>query len=407
MRGALPEQSALAHLLSVAYQASLLREEDRPVRFRLYLGQPDELAPDVGPPDGLLCLHFTHPRAFNEHEIRRLSLAAKYHRSLIGVQPTAAGAFEIWGVLQSGPRWLQSARGGRGVPSPIPSDAVVVRAHAPGHMAIGVGDVTIAELRAGKLSHGKTNLFESQWLGARFASSRREMLALHEAAFAGQDSIPLDPDLSRTISQHTVKRLISTIQDARHGGTIVFIPHERASFWTHETAPIRLKYAFQESQSRRRYRALMLAIMAELVRVGQQLEPRPKTIDFRHYQRSQAGAIARLDEAIMEMSQLIAALADVDGAVLLDERFEVVGFGGEITGILPEVELIRHAHDLEGKSYTVESIDGVGTRHRAAYRLCAQEHGALAVVCSQDGGVQFVTWHNGALTFWEHRHEPA
>lgn len=407
VRGALPEQDALAHLVSVAYQASLLREEDRPVRFRLYLGHPDELTTDLGPPDGLLSLHFTNARAYNEHEIRRLSQAAKYHRSLIGVQPTAANAFEIWGVLQSGPRWLQSARGGRGVPSPIPPDAVVVRAHAPGHLAIGVGDVVIAELRAGRLSHGKTNLFESDWLGARFASSRAEMFKLHEQAYHGRESIPLDPNLTRAVSQQTVKRLISTIQDARHGGTIVFIPHDRAESWTHETAPIRLKYAFAEGEPRRRYRAIMLAIMDELVQFGLTIDPRPSKIDFKLYQRSHHGEINRLDEAIMEMSQLIAALADVDGAVLLNERFEVVGFGGEITGILPEVEMIRHAHDLEGKAFTVEPIDGVGTRHRAAYRLCAQEHGALAVVVSQDGGVQFVTWHNGALTFWEHRHVPA
>jgi DNA integrity scanning protein DisA with diadenylate cyclase activity len=62
--------------------------------------------------------------------------------------------------------------------------------------------------------------------------------------------------------------------------------------------------------------------------------------------------------------------------------------------------------DLEGTKYETVPIDGVGTRHRAAYRLCAQEHDAFAVVISQDGGVQFVAWHNGALMYWEHRNGP-
>jgi hypothetical protein len=203
-----------------------------------------------------------------------------------------------------------------------------------------------------------------------------------------------------------VKRLISTMQDARHGGTVVFIPHERAAQWALETPPIRLKYAFAEGEPRRRYRSLMLAVLRELMQIAMRSEPRPKLVDFSLYQDSQNDAIVRLDEAILEMSQLIAAFADVDGAVLLNERFDVLGFGGEITGGLPEVEEIRHAHDLEATSFTIEPIDGVGTRHRAAYRLCAREHGAFAVVVSQDGGVQFVAWHNDGLTFWEHHNEP-
>lgn len=37
----IPEPSVLEHLISVCYQASLLREEDRPVRFRLIYRAPD------------------------------------------------------------------------------------------------------------------------------------------------------------------------------------------------------------------------------------------------------------------------------------------------------------------------------------------------------------------------------
>jgi len=406
LRGALPEHGALTHLVSVAYQASLLREEDRPVRFRLFFGRPEQLPVHVGPPDGLLGMRFEQPRAYNEHEIRRVSQAAKYHRALIGVQPTATGTFEIWGIVQSGPRWLQSARGGRGLPSPIPAEAVVVRAHAPGHIAIGVGDVTIVELRGGRLSHGSSNSLESEWLSSRFTSSRTEMLALHEAAHRDKPSIPLHPELIRSISQQMMKRLISTVQDARHGGTVVFLPHHRSSQLQSKTGPIRLKYAFARGPEGRRYRSLLLAVLQELVKAGLALDPPPEQIDFGLYQGSQGDAIARLDEAILEMSHLIAALADVDGAVLLNERFELLGFGGEITGSLPEVEEIRHAHDLEARSFTLVSTDGVGTRHRAAYRLCAQEHDAFAIVVSQDGGVQFVAWHEGALTRWEHRNDP-
>jgi DNA integrity scanning protein DisA with diadenylate cyclase activity len=102
------------------------------------------------------------------------------------------------------------------------------------------------------------------------------------------------------------------------------------------------------------------------------------------------------------MSQLLAALAEVDGAVLLTDTFEVLGFGGEIVGTLPEIRSVRRALDLEATVWESVPIDHVGTRHRSAYRLCAQEPEAVAIVVSHDGGVQFVSCRDGAPTYWEH-----
>jgi len=404
--GILPKPAALRHLCSVAFQASLLREEDRPVRFRLFVGAPERLQARLGPPEGLHRLRFEAPRAFDEHEIRRLCQAAKYHRALIGVRSDGDDGFEIWGIVQSGPRWLQSARGGRDLPSPVPADAVVVRVDGPGHIALAVGDVTVAELRAGQLSGGAINVFESRWLGTRFIESRAEMMREHESA-VGCACIPFDLESIRTVAQQMVKRLISTIQDSHHGGTVVFVPRDRAPELLATKHVIQLKYAFAEEEPRRRYRTLILEVMKELVSSAEEMSPRPERVGWHLYQRSQRPSIAALDEAILEMSQLIASLADVDGAVLLNERFEVLGFGGEIVGSLPEVRTIRRALDLEGEHYEEVAIDGVGTRHRAAYRLCAAEHGAFAVVVSQDGGVQFVAWHNDGLYYWDHRNGPS
>jgi hypothetical protein len=404
--GALPDCIALEHLLSVAYQASLLREEDRPVRFRLFVGRPEQLDEKLGPPDGLHRLRFEQPRAYDEHELRRLSPAAKFHRALIGVRQAAPNEFEIWGIIQSGPRWLQAARGGRELPSPVPIDAVVIRVDGPGHLSIAVGDVTLVELSGGRLSDGATNVFRSEWLRDRFTASRAELLALHERRLIGQEIVPLEPETTRAVSQQMVKRLISTMQESRHGGTLVFVPHNRESCVLGPDPAIHLKYAFAKEEPRQRYRTLILAVMKELVAAAVELDPKPVHVGWSLYQGSRRPAIAALDEAILEMSQLIAALADVDGAVVLNERFEVLGFGGEIAGALAELTTIRRARDLEADTYDTVAIDGVGTRHRAAYRLCARERGAFAVVVSQDGGVQFVAFHAGALTYWEHRNDP-
>lgn len=400
--GALPEQPALERLLAVAYQASLLEEEGRPVRFRLFLGDPAALPPGAGPPEGLHRLRFAAPRPYEEHEIRRLSPAAKYHRALIGVQLNPEGDFEIWGLIQSGPRWLQSARGGRAIASPIPRDAVVVRGVAPGRIAIAVGDLTLAELRGGHIASGEMDVFESRWLRARFADVRAELMVLHEEATRGTRAAPLDPEVTRVVAQQMARRLVAKMRESGHGGTVLIVPEQRIAALLDQSRALRLKYAFVDEEPRRRYRSLMLEAMRELATLGAELDPPPASVGWNVYQTSARPEIAALDEAILELSQLLGALGDVDGAVLLTKRFEVLGFGGEIAGSLPELTSVRHALDLEATAYEIVPLDRTGTRHRSVYRLCAHEKEAIAIVASQDGTLQFVANHDGGPTYWEH-----
>jgi hypothetical protein len=118
----LPKQ--LVTIFDVAYHASFLRDEERPVIGRLLVLPPTELPPDTGPPTGLLPLRFDTPRRFEEHELRRLSPAAPVHRTLIAVDESG-GELRIWGMVQSGPRWLQTAQGGRAPEPPMPPCLIV------------------------------------------------------------------------------------------------------------------------------------------------------------------------------------------------------------------------------------------------------------------------------------------
>jgi hypothetical protein len=399
--GALPDQRELAVLLSVAYQASLLHEEDRPVRFRLFVGDPESLPEGDGPPEGLHRLKFTEPRVFDETEIRRLAPAAKYHRALIGVSRSSreGETFRIWGVIQSGPRWLESARGGRAPASPVPPDAIVVSVIEVGHVVVKVGDVKLGELRGGRIVGSALDVFDAAWMREQFDTYRRELLHEHEQA-VGTRGVPIDFEGLRTVSQQMVKRLLATMRDAHHGGVLLYVPHE------HVTEILRgavsLKYPFADDGARRRYRSLMLGVMRELALAGMEMSPRPASVGYDAYQHSAREGIVALDEAIFEISQLLAGLADVDGAVVISDQLDVLGFGAEIKGPLPDVSTVRHAHDLEATSFDEVAIEGVGTRHRSAYRLCAFDPGCLAIVVSQDGGVQFVKSLRGAVTVWEH-----
>jgi hypothetical protein len=91
----------------------------------------------------------------------------------------------------------------------------------------------------------------------------------------------------------------------------------------------------------------------------------------------------------------------VDGAVVMTKRFEIVGFGGEISGLLPPVRKVRHAPDLEAARTVVESTEGVGTRHRSAYRMAAALPGAVGG--GQPGRRHKVRHEQGRHpTYWDH-----
>ena len=85
----LPATSTLEAHLSICYQVTLLREEGRPVTFRLSPSEPDAFAATGGPPASLHRLVFTRPLPPDQHELRRLAPAVVFSRSLIGA--TAAG----------------------------------------------------------------------------------------------------------------------------------------------------------------------------------------------------------------------------------------------------------------------------------------------------------------------------
>jgi DNA integrity scanning protein DisA with diadenylate cyclase activity len=126
-----------------------------------------------------------------------------------------------------------------------------------------------------------------------------------------------------------------------------------------------------------------------------------KVVGWQEYVNSRSEAIALLDEAIFDLAHFIAALSATDGAIVMTKSQELLGFGGVISGDMDAVETITHALDIEGRLTQQELIEEVGTRHRAAYRLCHEVHDALVVVISQDGNARLVKWHNGAVTYWD------
>ena len=212
----------------------------------------------------------------------------------------------------------------------------------------------------------------------------------------------LEPAFGRKLAEHVLRRIVATIRSARHGGTLVLLPARSASELCADGRYLTLKYPFRDEEPRRRIFSLTVRIMNELARLHplSETEAEPR-VGWAEYEASDDSQLIALDEALFEVAHLIAMLADVDGAVVMTDRLEILGFGAEISGALPEVESVDRSLDLQGTRRVSERTDRVGTRHRSAYRLCEELHDALVVVVSQDGGVRFVRWHDGRVTYFD------
>jgi hypothetical protein len=251
-------------------------------------------------------------------------------------------------------------------------------------------------LAGGRICGRSLDVFESHWLADACGGYRRDVLAEHERAHPGVSSVT--SDLLRRVDQQLVRRIIASVRLARHGGTIVILPEEEADRVAQTGKPIALKYRFADEEPRRRYRSLQLQLLSGLV---VDAERRGGTPTWDTYVESAHPDVVAVDQALLELAHTIAGLADVDGTVVLNKRFEVIGFGGEIVGDLPDVSRVKHALDPEGERLEEEPTDRVGTRHRSLYRLCAAIPGAVGIVVSQDGGVRLVANKGGAVTYWD------
>jgi hypothetical protein len=326
----------------------------------------------------------------------------EFYRSLIGVRLDPEQGLQIWGIVHSGPRWLQAVHGGRDTFQALPP-ALVVRVTAPGRIAVCNGLVTLATLNGGRIICPALDVFDSRWLPESFAATRAELWALHTAAQErpGKPWALLDAQFARIVAQHMVRRMLSLVRNAHHGGTLIYLPPERAAEFCGQNPYLTLKYTFADEEPRQRVRTLTVRLMNALAEAYGQREFDEQTVGWNEYMTSRDPTVTQLDEAIFEMAHLIAGLFAVDGAVVLTKRFELLGFGGEISGALDQVSVVARALDAEGERTEQESMDGVGTRHRSVYRLCQAVHDIIAVVISQDGNVRFVTWKEGRVTYWD------
>ncbi|HEY8087334.1 MAG TPA: hypothetical protein VIF09_05805 [Polyangiaceae bacterium] len=389
----------LGEALSVSFQASLTSEEARPTRFRLLLTPPDELPEGGAPNHGVLRLRFDHSRPLAVDEIRRLSPSTPFETSLIGAH-AEDDKLRIWGIAHSGPAWLAPTSGGR---SPVPDWTYdpIVHVTGPGQLAVRCAGKLVGALERGRLVDAMMDVFDSEWLPAMFTRERDQIRAEHAARQAETGSPTLvDDALVGRVGQHMLRRSIQLVRGARHGGMILVVDAAPGVASSGLDA-LRLKYRFDQDEPSHRYRTLLFEILERVAAATSK-----ETVGWSDFALDASPELERLEHSVFELSRLIANLTTIDGAVVLDKRLGLVGFGAEVSAELPSPSRVWRALDTEGREREVDDIENVGTRHRAAYRFVQDHPRGIAIVVSHDGNVSFVANRDTEVVFWEQSVSP-
>lgn len=393
-----PTPDEIEYLCATLYASSLLKEEGRAVRSRVVIAPPEAFDSTAGPPEGAHVIRFTVPHPLTPNEIKRLSPAASFFHSTIAVWPGRDRHFRIWGILNTGPRWLNMVAGGR---KPLGNDIPHPIAHVrdPGWLLFYHGYTLLAEWRGTEFHGPRIDVFQSRLLNDRFTHLRRRIVA---ELPAGCLPCSLDAetyaDLCHLISLQFVKRIVNLVRTSGHGGSLLVLPEDEAGA---EAAArwIDCKYTAEANAAGLRFRHLIQAILS---RVGQLSPPGASLAQaWDVFRNSNDTELDQLEESFFELARFFSDLMQVDGALVLDKRMCVIGFGGEIR-VDRSVLQVGHALDLDGAHIVPWNVHSDGTRHRSVYRLCSVEPQCLGFVISQDSHVRLIANIDDAVIFWAH-----
>ena len=127
--------------------------------------------------------------------------------------------------------------------------------------------------------------------------------------------------LTNSLTVHaypSLRRVVSVLRDARHGGTVIFVPPDDTGEPDREHPYIDLRYPFADDRARLSFPNLIVDILNRLARLQgtADLGEEPKAVGWEQFERTNDEEITTLDEALFETAHLIAGLAAADGAVV-------------------------------------------------------------------------------------------
>ena len=180
----------------------------------------------------------------------------------------------------------------------------------------------------GRIESRAFDLFESKWLQAVFSQVRSSFLNEAFGEHTDAKYVPVDVDFVRMMTYNIVLRALSVVRNGRHGGTLVIVhPDDEALIRTPEAA-LRFKYLIGDCPARRRYARMLRQAIIRLAKLAS--HHRRPNAGWTEYQTLLDTELSDMDEALFDFAHFLADLMAVDGALVVTQALDLVGFGAEL-----------------------------------------------------------------------------
>ncbi len=167
-------------------------------------------------------------------------------------------------------------------------------------------------------------------------------------------------------SVNVLVQLAVSMRRHAHGGSLLIVPADTYAWHDSIIHPIR--YAVKPAYTG----------LAELLQ---------SQVEF--------GSQSLWKEALRKEVDNLAGLTAIDGATIINDRYELLAFGTKIArrkGGAPVEKILTTEPVIGGVAAVVSSALNGGTRHLSAAQFVHDQRNALALVASQDGRFTIFTW---------------
>ncbi len=379
----LPDDPTMLRLLETCYHASLRTAELRATRCVLAFVSMESLAKKS-------LLRFEHPAILTASELVRLAPVTELHRTLIGCFHFN-GTLKIWGLFEHGHAWLgetvDSISGSPVSEESLPHDCLTITIEAPGALSVARGEKEVVRLREGKIiAPHKHPLREMDQPLATFFETLVNELQTPDANTSMSDTFINESERLLDTYMMAIASILERIRSERHGGSVVISASSLNNTLAYRTYTV-VGHAALADDILNHCRAISklqdaLNTQADHSREMQQF-------------RAEA-AVRQTGHSLIRGVSRVSLLAAIDGAVLLDGKLRIEGFGVRFPVLLPPDQTILDA--VTGNEY---SCDDWGLRHQSVFSVCEHCHEAVGFVVSQDGSVKAVKAVEERLHFWD------
>lgn len=394
----LPEDDILEELVEVAYHASFKTEEQRKIAFRIAFCSREDLGKESDAIYETRQIEFPTPIAYNTNELFRLAPATDHRKVLIGVTKSdscltikSGSKLKIWGLIDTGLGLWKFIRreGNKGFTS---LSCLNISSDAPGNLTVSLFGEVLVMLRHGELYIPPLHSLRYGPLSEFFNRATNQIYEDFLGTIMKRET-GISPLFSDPKEEYInfLERLIFHIRDKLHGGTILVLSRDLLIDDLLKENKLSIKYRCE-------YDIVwnLIVKMANLEFRGSEIFqsmigtnadlPNKRYWESKSIEMDLRKTKSYLYDAVLFLS----SLASVDGALVISDKLNLLGFGGEFRVHNETRDKISLSEDAFGEKIHERPFETFGTRHRSAFRFCDEHPNSVAFVISQDGDVKAI-----------------